>query len=246
MSSSGDRPEVPFITTDQMREVDRAMEEEYGILLLQMMESAGRNLAHLARLRFLNGDPRGRRVLVLAGTGGNGGGGLVCARWLQNWGANVRVYLTAPAPQLADVPRHQHTILERMSIPMEVVGSDVRLAPADLVVDAIIGYSLRGAPRGAAAALIRAANDHGAPILSLDVPSGVDTTTGDVHDPAMEAAATLTLALPKQGLRSPAAREQIGELYLADIGVPPALYKRLFLDLNVGPIFATDDIVRLG
>ena len=80
---------VPFITTDQMREVDRAMIEDYGISLVQMMENAGRNLAQLARQRFLDGDPRGRRVLVLAGTGGNGGGGLVCARRLRNWGAEV-------------------------------------------------------------------------------------------------------------------------------------------------------------
>jgi NAD(P)H-hydrate epimerase len=81
---------VPFITTDQMREVDRAMIEDYGISLIQMMENAGRNLAHLARRRFLGDDPRGRRVVVLAGTGGNGGGGLVCARNLRNGGRMYR------------------------------------------------------------------------------------------------------------------------------------------------------------
>ena len=84
-------PELPFITTDQMREVDRAMVEDYGILLIQMMENAGRNLAHLARRRFLDSDCRGRRVVVLAGSGGNGGGGLVCARHLHNWGSTVSV-----------------------------------------------------------------------------------------------------------------------------------------------------------
>ena len=66
---------IPFLTTEQMREVDRAMIDDYGIHLIQMMENAGRNLAHLARRRFLADDPEGRRVLVLAGTGGNGGGG---------------------------------------------------------------------------------------------------------------------------------------------------------------------------
>ena len=70
--------QVPFITTDQMREVDRLMVEVYGIHLIQMMENAGRNLAHLARTRFLDGEPKDKQVLVLAGTGGNGGGGLVC------------------------------------------------------------------------------------------------------------------------------------------------------------------------
>ena len=79
------------LTTSQMIEVDRAMIEDYHIDLIQMMENAGRNLAHLARERFLHGDPRGQKVVVLAGTGGNGGGALVCARRLHNYGADARV-----------------------------------------------------------------------------------------------------------------------------------------------------------
>ena len=74
--------DFPFLTADQMREVDRLMIEEYGIELLQMMENAGRGLADLARERFLDDDPRRRAVVLLAGAGGNGGGGLVAARRL--------------------------------------------------------------------------------------------------------------------------------------------------------------------
>ncbi|MEA3349973.1 MAG: NAD(P)H-hydrate epimerase, partial [Chloroflexota bacterium] len=73
---------IPFLSTNQMRAIDDAMIETYNINLIQMMENAGRNLAHLARTRFLNGNPREQDVLVLAGRGGNGGGGLVCARRL--------------------------------------------------------------------------------------------------------------------------------------------------------------------
>ncbi len=87
---------VPFISTDQMGEVDRAMIEDYGISLVQMMENAGRNLAQLARQRFLDGEPSGRRILVLAGAGGNGGGGLVCARRLHNWGGRSTVVDDSP------------------------------------------------------------------------------------------------------------------------------------------------------
>ena len=245
MSSSENRPDVQFISTDQMREVDRAMIEDYNIMLVQMMENAGRELAHLARCRFLDGDPRGRKVIVLAGTGGNGGGGLVCARRLYNWGADVRLWLSAPASQLTEVPLHQLTVFERMGGPIELAGDEPHLPPADLIVDAIIGYSLSGAPREESAALIRAANEHGAPVLALDVPSGVDTASGTVYDPAIRAAATLTLALPKGGLRSDAARDRVGELYLADISVPPALYSRPPLNLQVGPLFAKDNIIRL-
>lgn len=236
---------VPFITTDQMREVDRLMMEEYGIGLLQMMENAGRNLAHLARRRFLDGVPTGRRVLVLAGSGGNGGGGLVCARRLHNWGADVRVLLSTPAGRLSEVPHHQLAILERMGVPIEEAREPLHLPDADLIVDALIGYSLRGAPRGIAAALVRAANIHPAPTLALDVPSGVDATTGLPHEPAVRATATVTLALPKTGLRQPQAHPHVGELYLADISVPPRLYVEPSLGLEIAPPFAQGDILRL-
>ena len=237
--------DVPFITTDQMREVDRAMIEDYGISLVQMMENAGRNLAQLARQRFLDGDPRGRRVLVLAGTGGNSGGGLVCARRLSNWGAEVQVWMTAPASRLSGVPLQQLGILQLMGIPIVVADELLVLPPADLLVDAMIGYSLSGPLTGPVASLIDAANNHGAPILALDVPSGVNTTTGAVSGSAIRAKATLTLAMPKVGLRAETARPHIGELYLADISVPPELYRRPPLDLKVANPFAQDEIVRL-
>lgn len=238
--------EVPWLTTDQMIEVDRVMVEELGIRLIQMMENAGRNLAHLARERFLGGDPRGRRVVVLAGSGGNGGGALTAARRLHGWGAEVRVFLSAPERRLGRVPAHQLDIVHRIGIP---VGSARDLAPAslpaDLIVDGILGYSLEGAPRGDAAAMIGRANEHPAPVLALDVPSGVDATTGDVHEPAVVATATITLALPKTGLRAAAAERHVGELYLADIAVPPEAYAGPGLELEVDALFAGDDIVRL-
>ena len=245
MSGVANDVSVPFITTDQMREVDRAMIEDYGISLVQMMENAGRDLAHLARRRFLDGNATARRVLVLAGTGGNGGGGLVCARRLHNWGADVHVVVTSQPDQFTEIPLHHLTTLQHMDIPVGVAGERVDLPPADLIIDAILGYSLHGAPTGQAAALIRAANAHGAPILALDVPSGVDTTTGTALEPVIQATATLTLALPKEGLRVEETKHRIGELYLGDISVPPELYGKPPLDLNVADVFARDEIVRL-
>ncbi len=238
-------PPVPYVSADQMREVDRLAVDEFGITLFQMMENAGRALARLARERFLAGDARGKHVLVLAGSGGNGGGGLVCARNLHNWGAEVRVLATTLPERMGDVPRHQLGILETVGVPTEVASGAERLPEADLIVDALIGYSLRGAPSGAAAALVRAANQHRAPVLALDVPTGVDSTTGEVAGDAVRADATLTLALPKTGLRTAAAKEYVGELYLADISIPAELYARPSLGLDVGPLFASDDIIRL-
>ena len=236
---------VPSLTTKQMREVDRAMIEDYHIELIQMMENAGLQLARLARALFLDGDPAGRRVVVLAGTGGNGGGALTAARRLHNWGAFMLVMTTQPSEAFTPIPAHQIDVLHRMQVSVMQADEGVQVDPqADVVLDGVIGYSLSGNPRGTAADLIHWANAQDAPVLSLDVPSGVDTTTGTVYNPAVSAAATLTLALPKDGLAAAAA--QTGDLYLADISVPPGLYTALDPALDPGPLFATSAIVRLG
>ena len=244
MNMAGDPP--PHLTASQMAEVDRAMIEDYRISLPQMMENAGRNLAHLTRDRFFDGDPKGARVLVLVGTGGNGGGALVAARHLHNYGADVRVHLSADRATLSAVTRSQLGVLDVMGVfvggPEELTDRPV----VDLIVDGIIGYSLTGAPRGGAAKLIRWANQHSAPILSLDLPSGMDPDTGETFEPAIRATATMTLALPKTGLATEAARVAVGELYLADIGVPPSLYAGPPLNLSVGALFAGADVIRLS
>lgn len=234
---------IPPISTEQMRQVDRLMIETYHIELKQMMENAGLNLASLARDRFLGGNPWGKRVAVLAGSGGNGGGGLVAARRLHTWGAHVDVFLTHSPDKMGDVPAHQLGILQVMQAPLYEASEVESLPEVDLILDALIGYSLTGAPRGAVARLIEIANQNGAPILSLDTPSGLDTTSGNAYQPHIQAAATLTLALPKTGLMAESARDVVGELYLADISVPPELYQAL--GLHVGPIFAKETIIRL-
>lgn len=238
--------DIPFITTAQMREVDRLMTEEYGISLAQMMENAGRNLARAARVLFFDVDPRGHRMDVLCGAGGNGGGGLVCARRLMSWGADVTVWLTRPAEKHGGAPAMQLGILKAMDADIRVADDEPELS-GELAIDALIGYNLTGAPTGPAAALIQAANESDSPVLSLDVPSGVDAGTGAVYEPAVRADATLTLALPKTGLRSDAARGCVGELHLTDIGVPPEIYARPGLDLgvDVGPLFYRHEIIRI-
>lgn len=233
---------LPALTTQQMQEVDRLMVELYHIELLQMMENAGRNLALLAK-RLLDDDIVDRPIVVLAGRGNNGGGGLVAARHLLNWGAWVQVVPSYPFEEYRGVPQRQLDILQRMGAPLAWAEDGWELPPCDLLIDAVIGYGLRGDPRGNARTLLLLANSSAAPILSLDTPSGVDTGEGRVFSPHLRAAATLTLALPKIGLLQPAALAACGDLYLADISVPPDLYGHL--DLDVPPLFARDTILPL-
>jgi len=169
---------------------------------------------------------------------------MVAARRLHGWGAEVVVYVTRPGG-LAPVPAHQFEILRRMGVPLHPPAALASQQACDLVLDGILGYSLCGDPRDEPADLIRWANQQAAPILALDIPSGIDAASGQVHDPAIRAAATMTLALPKRGLSAAGAIDHVGELYLADIGVPPALYASATLGLEVGALFATNDVVRL-
>jgi NAD(P)H-hydrate epimerase len=156
----------------------------------------------------------------------------------------VRIFLARPDKDFTPVPAHQLDIVRRMNVPVFQAGTIQTVEHTDLIVDGIIGYSLKGAPRGVAGDLIEWANAQQAPILALDVPSGIDTTTGTVFDPAIIAAATMTLALPKKGLCAQGVQVHVGELYLADISVPGSLYQEAF-GLLIGPLFAKSDIIRL-
>jgi NAD(P)H-hydrate epimerase len=191
---------------------------------------------------MLGGDAHGKRVLILCGTGGNGGDGMVAARFLHAWGSEVETWMTHRPDPARGVAAHQLAILERMGLRVVEAAEPVALPAADLVIDALLGFSLAGAPSGVTAAMIEAANAHPAPVLAVDLPSGLAATSGEVLTPCVRAAATLTLALPKSGLYADAARSATGEVFVADIGVPPAVFSRFGAD--VGPIFASADVVR--
>lgn len=233
------------IDTAQMIEVDRLMMEDYQIELIQMMENAGRCLAILTKERFFNGDIEGKNIVVLAGTGGNGGGALVAARRLHTWGANVTIYTTAVEEKFTPIPLHQYRILKRMGVVIQLADELSNTAKVDVVLDGVIGYSLSGNPYGAAGYMIQWANTTNKPIIALDTPSGLDLTTGTIYDPIINAAATLTLAMPKVGLFDEKAKQVVGELYLGDISVPHELYQEKTLSLETTNIFRYSDIIRL-
>ncbi len=240
---------IPTVSAAVMAEVDRLATEEFGISLLQMIEQAGSHLAEVARLE-LGGDLMGRSIVVAVGPGNNGGGGLVAARHLMNRGASVRVVLARPALRMTEGGRHQLATLISMGASCCVATYDLTngeleqaLAHADLVIDAVLGYNIRGAPRGEVDRLVGFIVRSQRPVVSLDVPTGVDPGTGQATGLAITATATLTLALPKPGLLTAAGAHRAGRLYLGDLGLPSALYARLGID--VGPLFAPGGILVL-
>jgi NAD(P)H-hydrate epimerase len=235
---------VPAVTAAQMREVDRLAVTRYGLQLIQMMEHAGRALAEVAR-DMLGGTAAGRQILVAAGRGDNGGGGIAAARHLANWGGDATL-LVERAEAITGVAAQQLTGARAAGV--VVLEGDAALGALsdgrpDLLIDALIGYGLTGGPRGWPAEVIVRANAGGVRTLSLDVPSGLDATTGECLEPCVRASATLTLALPKTGFLHPAGRAAAGTLYLADIGIPPRVYADL--GMTVGAIFEREGIVRI-
>lgn len=220
---------VPAVTAAGMREVDRVATDEFGLALLSMMENAGRALAAHAR-EMADGS-----VTVLAGGGGNGGGGLAAARHLANRGVSVRVVLDREQRAFEGAPATQLSVHQRAGTTVET-GRDA-LGEPSLVVDALVGYSLEGPLRGTARELVAEVGSLSAPVLSLDVPSGLDATTGEVPGEAVTPDRVVTLALPKAGLRA------TGELFLADIGIPPAVFREAGIDYE-NPFDA--DWVRLA
>jgi NAD(P)H-hydrate epimerase len=230
---------VPAVTAGQMREVDRLAVEEFGLGILQMMENAGRILAAQAMEMLGRGGDSGGEVVVLAGSGGNGGGGLCCARHLANHGVSVAILLDRDAAALAGAAAAQMRVLSAAGLtPAPGDQTEEILGRSALVVDALIGYGLRGPAQGRAAKLIDLCNSSGRSVLALDVPSGLDATTGEVAGPVVRAHRTLTLALPKTGLSA------VAKVHLADIGIPPAVYRRL--GLRYTPPFGAADVVRLS
>jgi hydroxyethylthiazole kinase-like uncharacterized protein yjeF len=212
-------------TPQEMASLERRTCETAGVTVAALMERAGARTAQVAR-RLLEGRG-GRRVVVLAGKGNNGGDGLVAARDLVG-DARVTVILAGPAAELGGGPAAYLPALRERHIPVAEASTlspsdvDAALAGCDLIVDALFGTGFHGPARGVPAALIEAANRSGAPILAVDVPSGVDAATGAAEPPVIRAAATVTMGLPKLGLVQYPAAGFAGRLFVADIGLAQA------------------------
>jgi NAD(P)H-hydrate epimerase len=213
---------VVYVTAEEMRKIDDMTIREFHMDVLMLMENAGRATATLA-MRMLQGKTLGRRVACLVGGGNNGGDGMVAARHLANWGADVEVIAGTTKDRMKGAPFRQLEILEKMGI--LILSTDYDLTDYDLLVDGLIGYGLEGNPRDRIATIIKDANASGRPTLAIDVPSGMNATTGESYDPSIKATATLTLALPKTGFLAPGALPYVGDLYVADISIPRKVYE---------------------
>lgn len=196
-----------------------------GVDTLQLMECAGRSVAEVVVREVLGERAEGKRIAIVAGSGGKAGDGFCAARHLAYWGARVDVYLVAHRVEHPDAAK-QFEALQWMDLSVRITRvrslDDVPkgFEGYDVVVDALLGTGVRGRVRGIYAEVIDSINAFSGPRVSIDLPSGLDPDTGEVLGKAVRASITVTLHKPKRGLLNPRASEFVGKLVVVDIGVP--------------------------
>ena len=210
---------MKVVTAEEMRGIDRRTIEEFGIPGSVLMERAG--VAAASRIRGLF---EKRKTIVLCGGGNNGGDGIVVARELHNSGWNAKVLLLVPEDRLSPECLHQFGIAKEMGVSLQF---RTKLTPADMhsamVVDAVFGTGLARDVDGETASLISFLNASAAPVVSIDIPSGISSDTGQVLGTAVRADYTVTFGLPKRGHLLHPGAEYAGKLFIEDIGFPESL-----------------------
>ena len=238
------------LTSTQMQKVD-AETIAHVCPGLELMERAGRGVARTIIAGFAGGNaPQGaRKAVVFVGPGNNGGDGLVVARYLIEAGWSCSIHLLKPATELTPdtTKNHQRLAAMKSSVLNELdatrpdypARAREDLANASIVIDTLFGTGVSGAPHGRAAEMITLMNDTGArgvPVVSVDIPSGVDGNTGLTPGDAVRAMQTLTIGSPKTGLLFFPGRAHAGSLAVIDIGFPDEVVAK-----HSDPLYLLDD-----
>ncbi len=216
---------MKLLSAERMKAADRACVERFGIPTVNLMRQAGGKTAVLARRKMAEHGLD--TALVVCGKGSNGGDGLAAALHLKSLGLDVRVFLLCQpgdltgdaAAVLADVAREK-VLLQAGVEAASLAGALRERLGRGLVVDAVFGTGFRPPMEGRWAAAIEAVNDSGLPVLSIDLPSGMDADRPGYRGMCVRADWTLTLGAPKPALFVYPAAETAGEVSLADIGHP--------------------------
>ena len=229
---------LKLLNSQEMREIDYQAIYDFGITSIVLMENAGIKTVEL--IKELLPGREGKKVVVLAGKGNNGGDGLVIARHLINTGIEVETFLMAFPDEISHDSFINYKVLERISSKIyQLLGEEdlgqlmLSLLSADLVVDAIYGNGFQGSINDFEARVVQMVNCSNLPVVAVDVPSGVEADTGKVNGQAIKASYTVSFALPKLGLILEPGRDFTGILKVVDISIPQVLLKDKNLKKNL-------------
>jgi NAD(P)H-hydrate epimerase len=207
------------LTRDQVRQVDRLAVEKYHIPGIVLMENAARGATQVA-LKMLGPEPT-RQILILAGGGNNGGDGLAIARHLHNHGHHILIGLCTDASKYQGDALINRRIIQSMNLPHLPWNQAFAQSPSPhLIIDAIFGTGLSEPPRPPFAEIVHAIEELNSPILSIDLPSGLDCDTGLPLGSCIRATQTVTFVAQKIGFLNPHSTQFTGQVSVADIGCP--------------------------
>lgn len=215
-----------IFSRDNIRALDRQAVEQYAMPSIVLMENAARSIAdHMDQRGWL--DIEYQPVLIVVGPGNNGGDGLALARHLHNRGISLQIILTRAIEKFSGDARTNLDIVQAMNLPMNLVEhpDDLELSETGCVVDALLGTGLTREVRSPASDWIAWMNDQPAPVLSVDLPSGMDADTGQPLGVCVRAALTVSFVGLKKGFTCDAARNHLGDVAVGDIGVPVELIR---------------------
>jgi len=221
------RSKMLAVTPDEMKMIDKTAINQFGIPGIVLMENAA--LGVVREVAGILGEIPGKKAIVLAGKGNNGGDAFAVARHLFNMGAHVDVYALAKLDDIKGDAKINLDILLKMGIEVNEVlesqhidGIEERLKFSDIVVDGLLGTGLKGEVTGVMTGVIDAVNRSCVPVVAVDIPSGVDGETGKVSTACIKARTTVTFAFPKIGQLVHPGCEYVGKLEIVDIGIPKA------------------------
>ena len=216
------------VTSHQMQLIDKISQERFKIPSVRLMESAG-NAAAAEAMEMLSatkGNGR-KKVAVFCGKGNNGGDGFVVSRILIKNGLDVTTYLLSSEDELKDDPAANFRLLKELDAKIVIIkeglASLAGLSNYGLIIDAIFGTGFKGSPAGLTSDLIRLVNESGVEVLSVDVPSGLDATTGECKGECIRASQTVTFGLPKSGFFESDGPKSTGIIITKEIGFPKSL-----------------------
>jgi NAD(P)H-hydrate epimerase len=214
------------VTVRQIRGLDRAAISRCGIPPAVLMENAGRAVAQEA-CRML-GRARPAKVAVVCGLGNNAGDGLVAARHLADAGVEAEVFMAGDPAGLSAQARVNYQILKKLRLSVRPAAALERaLERADLAVDAVFGVGLNREVSGPFRGVIETVNRRARKVLAVDIPSGLDGTTGKIYGVCARADVTVTFSFAKQGFFRGRGPEFTGRIRVVDIGIPKKLTEKL-------------------
>jgi len=229
---------MKVVTPSQMSEIDRISIEEYGIPGIVLMENAALAVVDKV-ISIFDGRARGKKVVIAAGKGNNGGDGFAVARHLFNIGVETLVFLAARKENIKGDALTNLNILDRIGVPVYILENEQdfdlfsnSVTSAHIVIDAIFGTGFKGIVKGTEEKMIEIINNSSTPVLAVDIPSGINGETGRAEGIHINASWTVTFRYPKVGLIVYPGCEACGELTVADIGFAREAVNRVGVYIN--------------